>query len=223
MPDMSEIADRAELEAYLLAQRLWFEEWRSPNEFRARIVTVDRAVRSEFLFRLPRANWVQEALTLSLFAIAVDSPGVRLNRNDPPDAFMRLNGAELPIEIAEVLDPDRKRGDEYHPSAPTLVHREASDTKQEAARGEGQLAAILAKKAEKSVRYPPGTLLLLYINLGLGYRPPSAKLRRAVEGTRDFRSDNIRAVCIIWGTELFGPPEIVPNGLQTFDWRELDR
>src|SRR5918993_3611346 len=104
---MSEIADRAELEAFLFKQRSWFEQWRSPKEFREQIVAVDQAVRSEFLFRLPSANWVQEALTLSLFAIIVGAAGVRLNRNDPPDAFLRLNGAELPVEIAEVLDPDR--------------------------------------------------------------------------------------------------------------------
>src|SRR5215213_11129563 len=141
---MTEIADRAELEAFLVAKRPWFDEWRSPKEFRENIVAVDQAVLSEFLLRIPRANRVQEALTLSLFAVALDAAGVRLNRNDPPDAFLRLDGVELPIEIAEVLDPDRKRGDEYHPAAPTLSHVEMVDKEQEAVRAESQLATLLS-------------------------------------------------------------------------------
>jgi hypothetical protein len=129
----------------------------------------------------------------------------------------------LPVEIAEVLDPDRKRGDEYHPSAPTLSHVDMNHKEQEAARAEGQLATILAKKAKKSARYPPGTLLLLYANAALSYRQPSIELRSAIEGARDFQSGNILGVCTIWGTELFGPADIVPGGVQTFDWKELDR
>ena len=113
---------------------------------RVQIVAVDQAIRSEFLFRLPSANWVQEALTLSLFAVALDAAGVRLNRNDPPDAFLRLDGVELPIEIAKVLDPNRKRSDEYHPDASTLSHVEMVDKEQEAVRAEGQLATMLERK-----------------------------------------------------------------------------
>jgi len=143
---MSEIEDRRELETLLLAQRPWFERWRPSKKFRVQIVAVDQAIRSEFLFRLPSANWVQEALTLSLFAVALDAAGVRLNRNDPPDAFLRLDGVELPIEIAKVLDPNRKRSDEYHPDASTLSHVEMVDKEQEAVRAEGQLATMLERK-----------------------------------------------------------------------------
>jgi hypothetical protein len=59
---------------------------------------------------------------------------------------LRLDGVELPIEIAEVLDPNRKRSDEYHPDASTLSHVEMVDKEQEAVRAEGQLATMLERK-----------------------------------------------------------------------------
>src|ERR1700688_4600408 len=61
-----------------------------------------------------RYKCAREAMTLAEFArLSKNVTDVRLG-DDPPDGWLRLStGEELPVEVTEVLEPNRKRGDEY--------------------------------------------------------------------------------------------------------------
>jgi hypothetical protein len=99
-------------------------QWRSAAEFAARVAQLAEQVPSHKLLRSPEFNFLTEALALAEFLKLHPVDEVRLAdlNAQHPDAFVRIGGKVIELEITEALNADRKRGDEYREDAPKLVH-----------------------------------------------------------------------------------------------------
>jgi hypothetical protein len=211
-----------EIVQFLKAERIWFETNRSPAEFRKRAMSVDRRLGSEFLFNRNEAHWVTDVLPLSLFAIVVPRiVGVRLSRHgEPADGFVVAEETEIPIQISEVLQPGRERGKEYRQGAPAISHGNASDWQVWDDQIHSAVRLRLEAKRKKSHRYPNTTLLLLYMNIGSGFS--SYDRRSLLDSILNWHAGNITRIAVIWGTDIYGPANLVANGHIRFDWRMLE-
>ncbi len=109
-------------------------------------------------------QFLREAYTAQAIGKALNVTKVRLcTENNNPDFELEVNGIIWPFEVTEVLDRNRKRGDEYKRKkfAKGKIHcidnrLFRSDTATEALKN----ASI--KKSKKA--YPPNTNLAIYFN-----------------------------------------------------------
>jgi hypothetical protein len=188
------------LAKFLARKRGWFEQWRDPREFAQQIEQIDRIIDSPFLFNKTGLNWFLEALSLNSY-IKFEKPArVRLNRSDPPDAYIFKQGSAIPVEITEVLEPDRKRGLEYRwNDGATQVQWGALDKRgfgsEDLVKRAGEIAAALKERitSKEFGIYPPNTILLVDLNMSI----------------RGFRGDDVSdKICSVLNDD-FGFSEIV--------------
>ena len=120
-----------------------------------------------------RYKQLREAMTLAGFCQHHRVKAVRMGE-DPPDAWLRFEDNEdEQVEITEVLEPGRRRGDEYRrgkaAAAVFIPHSQLTSRAQ-------LVASQLQKAADaKAGKYPFKPHLLIYLNFPYGpCRAPSA-------------------------------------------------
>jgi len=184
----------------LVAARPWFEEWRSPVDFESRRREIRRAVDASFQFNRGEAKWLLEAWLISKFGRLKNLPKVKLNRSDPPDAFVQIGDSSTPIEITEILEPGRLRGLEYRPGAPEVEEDPVEDWVRRADQIPSALLSGIRKKTAKA--YPPNTQLLVYLNIGeWGIR--QRETEAAIKSILSNPTAPFSKIYILWNVKLF--------------------
>ena len=176
-------------------------EWQAPEVFQAQVESFARFVRSSSLFNKPNAAFLRDAIPIADFTKfrAVESVRLVKQNEGRNDGKFKTAGKILDIEVTEVLQPGRRRGDEYREGKATLIHLEEFDPNQ----GENianELQAAIQRKANK--RYVTRPLLLLYLNIStsgrLGNEVETAIIKSKIE-----YADNFHEVCVLWGKKLY--------------------
>jgi hypothetical protein len=180
--------------------RPWFEEWRSPLEFERRYREVRQRIDSNFQFNRGEAKWLLEVWLISKFGRLHEFSKIRLNRADPPDAFVISASSTTPIEMTEVIEPGRQRGLEYQPGGPNLVEDPVEDWVSRAEKIPPALQKGIKKKQQK--QYTSDTELLVYLNINeLGIRQREIEL--AIKSTLSKSTRPFSKIHVLWKEKLF--------------------
>ena len=189
------------LSQFLAESRPWFEELRSPTEFEQRRAEIRRIVDGNFQFNRTDAKWLLEAWLVSQYARILGATQVQLNRIDPPDAFVVVENMVIPIEMTEVIEPGRKRGLEYRPEAPTVQMDPVEKWVERADKIPAALREGIERKLAK--KYPVGTRLLVYLNIGeWGIRQQA--IESEINSLLTIFSDGFSGIDVLWKRKLFG-------------------
>ncbi len=196
---------------YLARARPWFEARRDPAEFMHRINQVDRIVDSEFLFNRNEAKWVREALNLAAYSQFISPSSVWLNGETWPDAFVREDGKDIPLEITMILDKGREIGREYRMDRPFEVNCKVDDWVAVTDAISRLLAARIQSKLQK--RYSISSRLLIYLNANeWGIR--QKQFESAVTDTLRREVGSFSSVDVLWKDKLLrssGEVRWLPN------------
>jgi hypothetical protein len=216
------VIDSDIIAAELERQRSWFEQWRTPSEFAQRFEQLKRIVKSEFYFNRNESKWAREAWVLNEFAQITTPMQIKLNRDDPPDAYVRINSEPVPLEISEVIEPGRRRGLEYRPGTPQIEDDPIEDW---IARADAIAPALRDRIADKKMgSYPAGTILLIYLNIsewGIRQREIESEIRSILVGPRG----SFASVQVLWKEKLFsstGEIRLDPRVSAFEDFRDND-
>lgn len=179
----------------------WFRQWRSYEEFTRRISEVDEKIPSSILFNHNKAKWLREGLTLAEFGGLARTriERMRLNQFDPPDAYIFKQGRAVPIEITEILEPGRKRGEEYK-SGGQPSDGNASDWRRRSESIGKALCNGIEKKLQ-SRNESPDTMLLVYLNIsdwGIRHTETETEIRLVLR-----RTHNVKPVKVLWKGKLY--------------------
>jgi hypothetical protein len=89
--------------------------WQTPGEFASKVKAFDSLVRSSTLFNKANAGFLLDAIPIAAFAThrAVQSVRLVQQRERLNDGQFRNTDETIDIEVTEVMDPGRRRGDEY--------------------------------------------------------------------------------------------------------------
>jgi hypothetical protein len=175
-------------------------QWKEPLSFIAEVEKLARAVPTSKLWG-NRYKFLREAITVAEFCKHSEVTEVRLG-NDPPDALVRFKpGEDVPVEVTEVQEPGRKRGDEYKQlgvQAATYVPE--SDV---ASRTEMIVAALENAVATKAEQYDFAPLLIVYLNFPHDRRGETA-IRKAIRSIQDRFADRLRNVHVVTDRTFLG-------------------
>jgi hypothetical protein len=174
--------------------------WHYASHFQGIVEALGRRIPTSKLWGNPY-KFAREAMTLAEFVKLSDNvTDVRLG-NDPPDGWLRLDtGEELAVEVTEVLEPDRKRGDEYHENQMAAVDQ-VTDEQLEA-----RIQAIepqLEKAIESKVgKYEFKPILLVYLNI-VDHERAEKDVELAIARQKAKYSSSFADIHVIWKAKLY--------------------
>ena len=158
------------------------------------------AVDSEALFNRNEVQFLRDAMVLATFVQYRTTEKVRLaDEKDPwPDGFFGAPQAPVNIEVTEVLEEGRKRGDEYKNDAKPL-DGDAEEWRKRALAIPVQLERAIKRKKNKG--YGKKCKLVIYLNMsnyGVLQKETEAKIAAIkTKYTADFQE-----ICVLWQEKL---------------------
>jgi len=194
----------SDLEAALAKAKTELSRWHSPAAFIKRVQEMDGLIESAVLFTKPNINFLFDALVLAEFVKLRPVEQVRLagTREEWPDGFVGNQKAFENVEVTEIMEPGRKRGDEYR----RMVDNSKSppdrpeDWRARAAKIPAALEAGIMKKVQKNYGTKP--LLLVYLNIG-DYGLMQGETKAAIAELKARYSGSFREIWIIWQGLLY--------------------
>ncbi|WP_315795710.1 hypothetical protein [Bradyrhizobium sp. SZCCHNRI3043] len=171
--------------------------WQTPEEFDSKVKAFESLVKSSTLFNKANAGFLLDAIPIAAFAKhrAVQSVRLVLQRERLNDGQLRSADETIDIEVTEVMEPGRRRGDEYRSGATLAIRHFDPHLGNTIA---NELANGIRKKADKGYRTKP--LLLVYLNIMIGGRIGN-EVEVAIERLRTEHANTFREICVLWGTE----------------------
>lgn len=171
--------------------------WQTTEAFVRSVDALGHQVPTEKLWG-NRYKGLREAMTLvQLCKHHAEISAARLVRvgDDPPDAFVRLNDAEEEsVEITEVQEEGRRRGDEYRrggAATSVFVPSDQNDVRT------GAVVAQLQKAVEaKAGKYDFKPYLLIYLNHSYD-RKSEAQIQAAIAELRMKYADEFRGIFVV--------------------------
>jgi hypothetical protein len=156
------------------ANRKLLTQWQRPADMRIAAEQLMDHLGSEDLFNQSGLEFVLEAAAASEFAEKRGARSVRLLPADRPDCELMFSGDA--VEAFEIVEADilgRKRGLEYREKAasgkatdwPIEEWATPDQARQVLQIATGTKAAKARDLASKGIPYPPGTNLLIYLNI----------------------------------------------------------
>jgi hypothetical protein len=123
--------------------------WQTPGEFASKVKAFESLVKSSTLFNKANAGFLLDAIPIAAFAKhrAVQSVRLARQRERLNDGQFRNTDETIDIEVTEVMEPGRRRGDEYRCRAGQLGIRHFDPYLGETIAS--QLAKGIKKKADK--------------------------------------------------------------------------
>lgn len=192
----------AEIAEFLEQERPWFNQWRAPSVFSEKLKHVKRPSFSHHYFTKSKAKWVLEAWVLNKFAAIVSADEIKLSDNSAPDAYAKIDGNEVGIEITSVSEPGRKIAEEYR-DPKNRKEIELDPVENWVRRAESAAPALaegISIKIQK--RYSFAVDLLVYLNISeYGIRQQAIE-----EKISEILSSNIgsfAAVWVLWKNKVF--------------------
>jgi hypothetical protein len=181
----------------LRAELASLSEWQAPRQFIDKVGKINRSVQTANLWGNPYKQ-LREAIPLASLCQHRNFKAVRIEENDPPDAWVRLdNGQEEQVEITEVMEPGRKRGDEYKRGVAYAPRYVPSAQAHEHAKSViSELVKVITAKAGK---YNFKPRLLVYLNFGYG--PAEAIIKKAIAEIRSTYANDFSEIHILTDTK----------------------
>ncbi|MGY4255302.1 hypothetical protein ACVI1L_002370 [Bradyrhizobium sp. USDA 4516] len=191
----------AELDLVKLADgRKALEAWQTPEQFKKKIDELADAVDSEALFNRNETQFLRDAMALETFTRCRTTEKVRLAQPSDqwPDGQIGTPEQPINIEVTEVMEEGRKRGDEYKDGAKPL-DGDAENWRRRALDIPVQLEKAIKRKKNKG--YGKKCKLVIYLNMsnyGLLQKETEAKIA-AIKGkyAADFQE-----ICVLWQQKL---------------------
>lgn len=194
----------SDLEAALAMARTELSQWQSPAAFIKRVGEVDSLIESAVLFTKPNINFLFDALVLAEFLKLKRVEQVRLAgaREGWPDGFIGNQKAFENVEITEIMEPGRRRGDEYRRTVENSKPPpdRPDDWRASAAKIPATLEAGIMKKVQK--KYGTKPLLLVYLNIG-DYGLMQKETKAAIAEQKAKYSESFREIWVIWQGVLY--------------------
>ncbi len=184
----------------LTAYREILTVWHYSSHFQGIVEALGKRIPTPKLWG-NRYKFAREAMTLAEFAKHSNNvTDVRLG-NDPPDGWLRLSGGkELAVEVTEVLEPDRKRGDEYRENQRANVDdltEEELDARIQTI--EPQLEKAIESKVGK---YQFEPTLLIYLNI-VDHGRAQERIEAAIARQKAKYSSSFADIHVIWKAKLY--------------------
>jgi hypothetical protein len=194
---MMDCADREPSDDELSAAHEALTCWQTPQEFVAKVEAFAPLVRSSTLFNKGSAGFLLDAIPIAEFTKRRTVQLVRMVKQTERrnDGQIQNAGKTIDIEVTEILDPGRKRGDEYRCDAEQGVRHLDPHLGETIA---NQLANGVKKKADK--KYTTTPLLLVYLNI-LGGGRLGGEVETAIERLRAEYANAFGEICLLWGTK----------------------
>jgi hypothetical protein len=194
----------SDLEADLVKARTELSRWQSPAAFIKRVEEIDSLIDSAVLFTKPNINFLFDALVLAEFVKLrrVEQVCLAGAREEWPDGFIGNPKAFENVEITEIMEPGRRRSDEYRPT----VHNSEpppdrpEDWRVQAAKIPAALEAGIKKKVRKNYGVKP--ILLIYLNMG-DYGLMQKQTKAAITELKAKYSESFHEIWVIWQGRLY--------------------
>lgn len=171
-------------------------DWQKPDEFLAKVTALGNWVETSKLWG-NNAKFLREAMVLAEYAkLRDDLDFVRLGE-DPPDGWLRST-EDVPVEITEVIEPGRKRGDEYREDKidqPEMVE----DLQARIERIEPSLENVIRAKVGKYANNP---MLLVYLDI-VDHGRAQKDIELVIANQKAEYGNSFREVCVIWKAKLY--------------------
>ncbi|MCG2626666.1 hypothetical protein L6654_08530 [Bradyrhizobium sp. WYCCWR 13023] len=191
----------AELDLIKLAEgRKALEAWQTPEQFISKVDEIADAVDSEVLFNRNETQFLRDAMVLATFVRYRTVEKVRLaNEKDPwPDGFIGMPKDPVNIEVTEVLEEGRKRGDEYKNDAKPL-DGDAEDWRRRALDIPVQLEKAIKRKKKKG--YGKKCKLVIYLNMS-NYGVLQKETEAKIAAIKAKYSADFQEICVLWQGKL---------------------
>lgn len=174
--------------------------WQTPQEFVSHVEGFEPLVKSSTLFNKTNAGFLRDAIPIAALAKHRDMQSVRMvrQREGLNDGQFRNAEEMIDIEVTEVMEPGRRRGDEYRCETEQQYVRDFDPYLGETIANE--LARGIKKKADKG--YPNKPLLLVYLNIGPGGRIGN-EVESAIARLRAEYADKFKEICVLWGSKWY--------------------
>jgi hypothetical protein len=194
---MMDCADRELSDAELSAAHEALTCWQTPQEFVSKVEGFAPLVRSSTLFNRSSTGFLLDAIPIAELTKRRTVQLVRMVKQTEKrnDGQIQNAGETIDIEVTEILDPGRKRGDEYRCEGEQGVRHFDPHLGETIA---NQLAKGVKKKADKGYATTP--LLLVYLNI-LGGGRLGGEVEVTIERLRGEYANAFREICILWGTK----------------------
>ncbi|MCK1705333.1 hypothetical protein IVA86_29065 [Bradyrhizobium sp. 146] len=176
------------------------ERWQTPAEFIAKVEELAAPIKSDKLFNRAEASFLLDAMVLAEFVKFRPTEQVRLVGQSAqwPDGQTGSPKASVNIEITEVLEEGRRRGDEY---------REGKEAKKETAEDWRTRALAVPERLDKAIErkiakgYAGKCKLVVYLNMST-YSILQKETEAAIAAVKAKYADNFDEICVLWQEKL---------------------
>jgi hypothetical protein len=186
-------------DAEMIAARKALMQWQTPEQFQAKVASFTPLIESSTLFNKNSASFLLDAIPIAEFSKNRNIESLRFAEQveQSNDGQFRISGKTTNIEVTEVMEPARKRGDEYR------VGRTAEARGFDPCLGKTIATALstgIRKKAEK--KYATKPLLLVYLNISTGGRLGN-EVEAEIKKLKAEYADTFTEICVLWANKLY--------------------
>jgi hypothetical protein len=191
----------AELDLTKLAEgRKALESWQTPDAFIAKVNEIADLVESEPLFNRNEVNFLLDAMVLAEFTKFRPTEKVRLTEEKDrwPDGQTGTPEQPINIEVTEVLEEGRKRGQEYRNEGKPL-DGDDEDWRRRALAIPIQLEKAIKRKRQKG--YGKKCKLVVYLNMS-NYGVLRKETEASIAAIKAKYADDFQEICVLWQMKL---------------------
>jgi hypothetical protein len=184
----------------MIAARKALTQWQTPEQFQAKVSSFASLIKSSTLFNKNSAGFLLDAIPIAEFSKNRNIESLRLAEQveQSNDGQFRNSGKATSIEVTEVMEPGRRRGDEYR------IGRAAEEVRDfDPSLGKTiatELSKGIKKKAEK--KYATKPLLLVYLNISTGGRLGN-EVEAEIKKLKAEYADTFTEICVLWANKLY--------------------
>ena len=184
----------------LAAGRCALERWHTAAEFTAKVEELAKLVKSDKLFNLAGVGFLLDAMVLAEFTKFRPTENVHLveQKEQWPDGQTGTPQKPIDIEITEVLEDGRRRGDEYR-NHQQPQDGTADDWRNRALAIPEQLEKAIQRKIGKG--YAQKCILLIYLNMS-NYGVLQKETEEAIAKIKAKYARDFDEICILWQEKL---------------------
>ena len=176
-------------------------QWQTPQQLLDRTEADIRDIGNHAFLTQNKTKHLREAWIIGEVGKRLSTPSIRLAQDDPPDGYILLpSRSKVPIEITELLQKGRRRGDEdcnYPKPIPGCEIKKATEDNLK------WLEERIQAKLSKDDQYPCGTVLVVYHNTSLFNFDPGLTQNELEEASR-LSGTNIIGSLIYYGDQIYG-------------------
>jgi hypothetical protein len=178
------------------ARRNELTRWQTPKEFAAKVEELAGPIKSEHLFNDPAAQFLLDAIPIAEFTKLRRTDFVRLSdqRDQWPDGQVGTPKLPVNVEVTEVLEEGRRRGDEYRNDGQAKTSN-VEDWRKCAEAIPALLENGIQRKVGKG--YDKDFILLVYLNMST-YGVLQKETVEAIANIKAKYAQHFHEICILW-------------------------